>query len=187
MGNSISRLAPTAVQDYLRDSASNYSRVRGLTSSLHETALSENVFESILTLECQRAERSRKPFVLMLLDANAENGTAASILEQAAEVALFTKRETDLVGWYSQDAILGVIFTEVNLEGDRPITETLRARIETKLTKQLGRDRAAKIAISMHVFPEGQEKNRTGHGSGSKIHADQKRNASRRRMPAIIK
>ena len=76
----------------------------------------------MLTLERRRAERSRKPFVLMLLDANLENGTAEEILRQAVDIVVASKRETDLVGWYKQGAILGVIFTEVNLEGE--LTET---------------------------------------------------------------
>src|SRR5882762_2567731 len=77
-----------------------------------ETALQENVFHSMLNLERRRAERSGKPFVLMLLDANLENGPAAGILRQAVDIMIATKRETDLVGWYQRAAILGIIFTE---------------------------------------------------------------------------
>jgi hypothetical protein len=48
-------------------------------------------------------------------------------------------------------AILGVIFTEVSSEGEKPVTELLRTKIETALIKQMGQERASRIAISMHT------------------------------------
>ena len=141
----------------------------------------------MLTLERRRAERSRKPFVLMLLDANLENGAAAGILKQAVDVVLVSKRETDLVGWYKENAILGVIFAEVNLEGELSIMEILRTKIETALVKHLGRERAAKIAISLHVFPESWDRNHSGWVADSKLYPDLKRKVSRKRLPLVIK
>ena len=141
----------------------------------------------MLTLERRRAERSRRPFVLMLLDANLENGAAEEILSQAVRIVVASKRETDLVGWYKEDAILGIIFAEVSMEGDLPITETLRSKMETAFVKHLGRDRAAKIAISLHVFPESWDKNSSGWVADSKLYPDLKRKVSRKRLPLVIK
>src|SRR5260370_1586479 len=106
------------------------------------------------SLERRRAKRSRKPFVLMLLDANLENGSAAEILRQAVDVILTSKRETDIIGWYKESAILGGIFAEVNIEGECLVTETLPTKIETLLAKHLARGKAADISMSLHVFPE---------------------------------
>jgi lipopolysaccharide/colanic/teichoic acid biosynthesis glycosyltransferase len=141
----------------------------------------------MLTLERRRAERSRKPFVLMLLDANLENGTAEETLRQAVDIVVTSKRETDLVGWYKQGAILGIIFTEVNLDGESLITETLRTKIETAFAKHLGRVRAAKIAISVHLFPESFDKDRSGWVADSKLYPDLKRKGARKRLPLVIK
>lgn len=173
-----------------RDSHVKVSGTNSFRHSDHgqvEEVLLENVFHSMLTLERRRAERSRKPFVLMLLDANLENGTAEAILKQAVEIAVVSKRETDLVGWYKQGAILGIIFTEVNLDGELPITHTLRSKIETAFIKHLGRDRAAKIAISVHIFPESWDKNSTGWVADSKLYPDLNRKGSRNRLPLVIK
>ncbi len=152
-----------------------------------ETALQENVFHSMLTLERRRAERSGKPFVLMLLDANLEYGSAAVILEEAAEVIMASKRETDLAGWYKKSDILGVIFTEVSIEGERPLTEILRTKFETALAKDLGREKAAKIAISLHVFPEIWDRNDSDWVADAKLYPDLNRGNSRKRMPLVIK
>jgi hypothetical protein len=186
MGNSYSRVAPPMDLGAMNVPTANYSRGSDHAPAQDRTALSESVFHSMLTLERLRAERSSKVFVLMLLDANLENGAAAGILKQAVEVALIAKRETDLVGWYKENAIFGVIFTEVNLEGERPVTETLRLKIETALIKHMGQERAAKIAISLHVFPESKGKNHSGWAADSKLYPDLNRRASRKRLPVVI-
>jgi len=188
MGNSYSRISPPGQREsHLKVSGPNYSRRSDGAQQEQEEVLVESVFHSMLTLERRRAERSRKPFVLMLLDANLENGAAEEILWQAVDIVVASKRETDLVGWYKQGAILGVIFTEVSLEGELPITETLRIKIESAFIKHLGRDRAAKIAVSLHIFPESWDKNSTGWVADSKLYPDLKRKGARKRLPLVIK
>jgi len=186
MGNSYSRISPPGQREsQLKVAAPNYSR--RFDGAQEGEVLVENVFHSMLTLERRRAERSRKPFVLMLLDANLENGAAEEILRQAVSIVVASKRETDLIGWYKQDAILGIIFTEVSMEGDLPITETLRTKIESAFIKHLGRERTAKIAISLHVFPESWDKDSSGWVADSKLYPDLKRKGSRKRLPLVIK
>lgn len=186
MGNSYSKVsAPGQLGLELEVTKERHSRISD--SAQVDDVLAENVFHSMLTLERRRAERSRKPFVLMLLDANLENGTAEQILNEAVGIVVASKRETDLVGWYKQGAILGVIFTEVSLEGEVPITETLRTKVETAFVKHLGRDRASRIAISLHLFPENWDKNSTGWVADSKLYPDLNRKVARKRLPLVIK
>ena len=187
MGNSYSRISPPGQREsQLKVSVPYYSRPLD-GAQQEEEILMENVFHSMLTLERRRAERSRKPFILMLLDANLENGTAEEILRQAVDIVVASKRETDLVGWYKQGAILGVIFTEISQDGEVRITETLRSKIENAFIKHMGRDRAAKIAISVHIFPESWDKNSSGWVADSKLYPDLKRKGSRKRLPLVIK
>src|ERR1700747_2205660 len=96
MGNSYSKISPPREQEpQPKASGPNYSRRSDGVEQ--EEVLVENVFHSMLTLERRRAERSRNPFVLMLLDANLENGAAEQILAQAVDIVVASKRETDLV------------------------------------------------------------------------------------------
>jgi lipopolysaccharide/colanic/teichoic acid biosynthesis glycosyltransferase len=187
MGNSYSRVASPEILDSTNKFAPKLSHQLDIHSGSEGKALAEGVFHSLLTHERRRAERSRKPFVLMLLDANLEDGSAAEILKRAVDVVLASKRETDLVGWYKGDVILGIIFTEVNVEGERPITETLRSKIETALIKYLGRESAVKISMSLHLFPESWDKDHTGWTADSKLYPDLKRKVSRKRLPLVIK
>jgi len=185
MGNIYLRIAPPAKQAAKVSTPKESFRFDRILQE--DSVLAESTFHSVLTLERRRAERSRKPFVLMLLDANLENGAAAGILRQTADVILATKRETDPVGWYRHDAILGVIFTEVNPRGERPIVETLRAKVETALAKHLGQDHVARIAISVHLFPENWDKTGSGWLADSKLYPDLNRKVSRKRLPLVIK
>jgi lipopolysaccharide/colanic/teichoic acid biosynthesis glycosyltransferase len=188
MANSFSRIAlPGQTEPELELKVRRSNSFRPSEIGHHEDVLAENVFHSMLTLERRRAERSRKPFVLMLLDANLEKGIAEEILRQAVDIVVASKRETDLTGWYKQGAILGIIFTEVSLDGELPITETLRAKIETAFVKHLGRDRAAMIAISVHIFPESWDRDGSGWIADSKLYPDLKRKSSRKRLPLVIK
>lgn len=156
MANSL-RISPPGQ----REGQAKFSRpnsARRSSGEHHKEVLAENVFQSMLALERRRADRSGKPFILMLLDANLENGAAEEILMSTVNVVVMSKRETDLAGWYKQGTILGIIFTEVSLEGEFPVMEILRLKFEASFVKHLGRDRADKIAISVHLFPEQWEK-----------------------------
>jgi hypothetical protein len=150
MGNSDSKILALGQRES-QIKVNGQGQPRRSVGSQPQEVLDERVFHSMLTLERRRAERSRKPYVLMLLDANLENGSAEGILKEAINVAVAAKRETDLIGWYRKGAILGIIFTEVTLEGEIPVTEKLRTKIETAFIKHMGNDRASKIAISMHT------------------------------------
>ena len=187
MTDGYSKVAPLQERGRITTADAKSYRSFDQASAHTETALQENVFHSMLTLERRRAERSGKPFVLMLLDANLEYGSAAVILEEAAEVIMATKRETDLAGWYKKSDILGVIFTEVSIEGERPLTEILRTKFETALARDLGREKAAKIAISLHVFPEIWDRNDSDWVADAKLYPDLNRGNSRKRMPLVIK
>src|ERR1700730_14235248 len=76
----------------------------------------ETEFISLVRLERRRAERSRKPFLLMLLagkNRDERNGRECCIDDVASAVSSLI-RETDVIGWYQSGAVIGVIFTEID-------------------------------------------------------------------------
>jgi lipopolysaccharide/colanic/teichoic acid biosynthesis glycosyltransferase len=82
---------------------------------------------------------------------------------------------------------MGIIFTEVNPGGDTPIGESLRAKMEMALVKHLGQDTAAKIAISVHLFPETCNNQDSGWQADSKLYPDLNMKVSQERLPLFIK
>src|SRR6266851_7553697 len=118
MGNSYFRIPALWEQGARRLAGQKVMSVFDSPVATRASFLQEETFHNLLTLERRRAERSRKPFVLMVLEADAsiEANAADRFLSQVTSVLLKSTRETDLIGWYEKGASLGVIFTEISLE-----------------------------------------------------------------------
>src|SRR6266571_248977 len=112
-----------------------------------EGVFKEEKFHAMLTHERRRAERSRKPFVLILLDSQAvpKKERGAAFLERLPAVVSEATRETDIIGWYKQGLILGMIFTELNLEGKSPITDVLHYKVVASLRDNFGQAFASNV------------------------------------------
>ena len=154
-----------------------------------EEVLAETTFHALLTHERRRAERSRKPFVLMLLEMHAlhAKSVGATFSERVKSAISRATRETDLIGWYEDGRILAVIFAELNVEENTPVAELLRSKIETVLRDSLGTKAAAKIVITTHIFPESWNQNGTGRPADLKLYPDLHEKASKKRVPIVIK
>ncbi|MEZ5402654.1 MAG: sugar transferase [Bryobacteraceae bacterium] len=118
--------------------------------------LDEIPFLTMLRIERKRTERSNRPFLLMLLEPwsllKARN--AQSRLEEFLRLLARTTRETDIKGWYKQDSVLAVIFTEVGVADCRTATDALLARVTDALSSTLDIEDLSAIRISFHVYPE---------------------------------
>lgn len=116
----------------------------------------EVAFHAILEFERRRAARSLRPFVLMLLDARKAhtNGDGASPIAKFVPVISGAIRETDLIGWYEQDVILGLIFTEVNISSDDAM-EVLYSKLARTLATNGDNELTLKLVVTTHVYPEG--------------------------------
>jgi len=161
----------------------------GPVPSRRDEILSEQTLHAMLTLERRRAERSRKPFVLMLLDTHAvpKHGHGATFIEDMTSVVCNSTRETDLIGWYEEGAVLAVIFTEINLEGDSPITEVLHSKVVSALRENLDHRLAPKLVITVHLFPESWDHQRPDRVADVKLYPEFSRNRSGKRLPMIVK
>ncbi len=160
------------------------------TSSVARASfLQEETFHSLLTLERRRAERSRKPFVLMVLevDASLEANVADRILSQVTSVLLKSTRETDLIGWYKNGASLGVIFTEISLEYATPITEILRSKVVNALQNDLSTKITSKLAVTVHLFPENRDRDGATTVADSRLYPDLQSRDTKKYLPQTVK
>jgi exopolysaccharide biosynthesis polyprenyl glycosylphosphotransferase len=118
--------------------------------------LSEESFRKTICLERKRTERSRKPFVLMLVDtgdtlASERNGR---VLLQILHALAFATRETDVRGWYTRNLAVGVMFTEITLDEKKQILSTMLDRVNEALRHHLTFEQFSQIKLSFHLFPE---------------------------------
>jgi len=153
------------------------------------TLLQEPVFHSMLTLERRRAERSRNSFVLMLLDVGAFAGSETSdhLMSQVASVVQKTTRETDIVGWYKNGLVLGVIFTETSVEFKDSITEILRSKIVSALDDELSCEVTSNLVITVHLFPESQDGDGGEPIADSRLYPDLTPEDPKKSLPLLVK
>ena len=99
--------------------------------------LPEPLFLRALCLERKRAERSRKLFVLMLIEPGKplQNADRDDLLDRTVTAIGSSIRETDVAGWYKESSALGVIFAELGAADSQTVIGALRA----KVTVEIGR------------------------------------------------
>ncbi len=126
-----------------------------VSESMAADILSEKEFRRLISQERKRSERSQRPFVLLLIDtegALAGKDDRALLLEMLATLKGAT-RETDYTGWHTNDAVVGVLFTEIVLDGELVLSAIL-GRINSALRDCLGAEHFSRIKFSFYVFPD---------------------------------
>ena len=121
----------------------------------------ERYFNNLLVVERKRSERSRKHFLLMLIDISkvAANGQS-SFIRKLSNVLEISSRDIDIKGWYKNKKILGIIFTE----SQKGCWKTLVTKIKTNISDMLKPEIANAIEISWIDFP--QEHDNQIHSEG---------------------
>src|SRR5208283_4014021 len=88
--------------------------------------LPQALFLKLLCLERKRTERSGRRFMLMLLDPGSLLKAAkAPVMPKLLSAIAKSTRDTDLMGWYKEGAVIGVIFTEIGGSDDKSIVRQL--------------------------------------------------------------
>jgi exopolysaccharide biosynthesis polyprenyl glycosylphosphotransferase len=134
---------------------------RGRSNNEAQGLLPAPTFLRALQLERKRAERSRKLFVLMLIDAPARNGGRDPLMNIAASAILSSIRETDVAGWHQEHATIGVIFAELGNTDQKAVLDALRTKVTGALQRVLRANELTQIRITFHCFPEDWDQSNT--------------------------
>jgi hypothetical protein len=129
------------------------SRSNGLVST--GEFYEEEFFKSLLGVERRKSERSRRPFLLMLIsldhmDAHEKEETAGLI----ASSLLSTTRETDLKGWYKSSSVMGVAFHGHNAEDISRSQDTIFDKVCGEIKNVVGLERYNRLEIELDVYPK---------------------------------
>ena len=138
------------------NASTRLSSLSGSTASGERNILKEEAFHRMISLERKRSERSRKPFVLMLLDMGEQYPSQGNreALRKIATALSVTARETDLTGWYRDDCAVGVMFTEIGFNDRRATLSTMITRVSNTLRANLTSGEFNQVRLSFHLFPE---------------------------------
>jgi lipopolysaccharide/colanic/teichoic acid biosynthesis glycosyltransferase len=119
--------------------------------------LPEQDFRGALSRERKRSERSRKPFLLMLVRKNApyfQNG-ARHLGPEISDVLVKTVRETDTLGWFKSDFTIGVIFNELGTAVNASVaSKIIEAKMVAALQILFAINVREALDIDFYVFPE---------------------------------
>jgi lipopolysaccharide/colanic/teichoic acid biosynthesis glycosyltransferase len=113
--------------------------------------LGEEMLCEAIVRERHRTDRSNRPFLLMLLDLSR---TAIAVHPEILAAVSACIRETDIVGWYEENAVLALLVVELPAGGETFILATMIERVTEILRRTLTLRQASSIAITCHAYPE---------------------------------
>ena len=159
------------------------------SSAADRTILNEEMFHRMVSLERKRTERSGNPFLLMLLDTGegAHAGRDSKSLNKIVSALTVTTRETDVVGWYQDGSVVGVMFTEISIEDRTAILSIMMTRVSETLRHHLSFEVFSRISISFHLFPEEWSQEGLQRPSNPMLYPDLTRRDDSKRALAAVK
>jgi lipopolysaccharide/colanic/teichoic acid biosynthesis glycosyltransferase len=149
---------------------------------------SEPVFLRHLRLERRRSERSRQPFVLMLVEParRGRDDLRSNLLERTASALLPAIRETDIAGWY-KTRCLGVIFAEVGSRERSSVIDALRTRMITALRSRLRPGEIEQLELSFYWFPDEWSAGGPGVPTTIPLYSDLEQPEKGKKIPLAMK
>ncbi|HEY3128381.1 MAG TPA: sugar transferase [Acidobacteriota bacterium] len=108
-------------------------------------------------------------------------------LAKILSVLSSSTRDTDISGWYKNNSIVGVIFTEIGVVDKSSIRNAILTRVNTALNINLDREQIKKIHISLHFFPEDRDKENPGHPPDARLYPDRTRQEDAEKLPLVVK
>src|SRR5215510_195093 len=155
-----------------------------MVSTSHKTIFDVESFTRILCFERKRTDRSQRPFLLLLLELRIglRDGQRwrRSLVKNVIQSLQSCVRQTDMIGWYKHNTILGVIFTE--LDPEEPRIGTILERVKAALHARLTPAHIAAVTLSTHLYPQ-QDAAPLDASSNVKLYPDR----TRKKLPSLVK
>jgi lipopolysaccharide/colanic/teichoic acid biosynthesis glycosyltransferase len=158
-------------------------------STEERVVLNEESFKRMIAIERKRTERSREPFLLMLVEAgNSQRGEKhGKPLDRILSAMLSSTRETDIVGWYKDRITVGVMFTGLAVEDKNIVLSTILSRVSAALRDELTTEQFSQISLSFHFFPDQWDHENTGRPSNPTLYPDLFSSNHEKRSLLIVK
>jgi lipopolysaccharide/colanic/teichoic acid biosynthesis glycosyltransferase len=136
--------------------------------------LNEDIFNRMIAIERKRTERSKQPFLLMLLETGRHQGSAKNgrSLDNMVSALLSSIRETDVIGWYKDRTIVGVMYTGLVVNNKNSVLSMILSRVSATLGDKLTSDQFSQVTISFHFFPDDWDDKSSGRPSNPALYPD---------------
>lgn len=149
----------------------------------------EESFRRTLSLEQKRTERSRKPFLLMRLEGEKlfQADRRQRALHNVLSSLSYVVRETDVTGWFRENSIVGVIFTEIGSPESDGFPGAILERVVSALRQNLSSEEVDSIDITLRVFPDEWDEKEPGPPASLDLYPDLREEKSFRRLGLVLK
>ena len=158
-------------------------------STEERVVLNEESFKRMIAIERKRTERSREPFLLMLVEAGIPQRAEkhGKPLDRILTAMLSSTRETDLVGWYKDRITVGVMFTGLAVDDKNVVLSTILSRVSAALRDELTTEQFSQISLSFHFFPDQWDHENSGRPSNPTLYPDLFSSNHEKRSLLIVK
>ena len=134
----------------------------------------EDDFKRMIAIERKRTERTKEPFLLMLLELGSSQ--RAERVEKALDGIMSAvrtcTRETDVLGWYKEQTVAGVIFTGLTTDDKNAILSVILSKVSVALRRELSAEQLNQIIFSFHFFPDDWDHEGPGNPSNPALYPD---------------
>ncbi|HEY1903592.1 MAG TPA: sugar transferase [Terracidiphilus sp.] len=143
-------------------------------SSGKREVLNEDIFNRMIAIERKRTERTKQPFLLMLLEAGRHRGSTKNggSLDSIVSVLLGSIRETDVIGWYKDRTTIGLMYTGLIVNNKNSVLSMILNRVSTALGDNLTTEQFSQVSISFHFFPDDWDDEGPGRPSNPALYPD---------------
>jgi len=164
-------------------------RLSDSVPSAKREVLHEDEFNRMIAIERKRTERTKQPFVLMLLAVGHQKGTPRNggFLSSAVSALLSSVRETDVIGWYKDRATVGVMYTGLAAGNKTSVLSMIMNRVSATLRDNLTADQFSQVSMSFNFFPDDWDDTGSGRPSNPALYPDLLDSSSEKRSVVAIK
>jgi lipopolysaccharide/colanic/teichoic acid biosynthesis glycosyltransferase len=151
--------------------------------------LNEELFNRMIATERKRTERSKHPFLLMLLEDRRVPGlqTDGMSLNKIISSLQLSIRETDIIGWYRDRNTIGIIYTGIEINDRGAALSMIHSRVRAVLAEYMPSEGQSHINISFHFFPDEWDGDGTGRPSNPALYPDLLDSSNNKRAVLLIK
>jgi lipopolysaccharide/colanic/teichoic acid biosynthesis glycosyltransferase len=112
----------------------------------------QNYFRTMLNFEIRRTERSKNPFLLVLVSINESiiNSLDRNTLVKFRETFDHITRETDIKGWYRENKTIGIVYTDMSSQN----RDLILKKVKEGLKKVFGHSIPHHAFIKTYLYPE---------------------------------
>ena len=117
--------------------------------------ISEDSFKATVIRERKRMGRSDLAIILLMI--GLENGKvpeSSIVWDDISDALLAVKSDIDILGWFEQHAVMGLIVPDIAPSTLATMCEQLEMRIRKELTDRFDDNLTSRLSIRLRVYPE---------------------------------